>query len=135
MNIFSAWTTGFGIGLAHRSKRFPRKWAGEASASVPFWGPMQTWKYQVFASHLDPAELVVLLDRSGAEGWELVTVVAITDHLPVAVIEPPASGQPPVPSELIDAPAPGETPATEEIPELIPMQAFRYIFKRPLLEP
>ena len=79
---------------------------------------MQTWKYRVFASHLDPAELVLLLDRSGAEGWELVTVVAITDHLPLEVIETPISNQ---------------TPDTDELPELIPMQAFRYIFKRPVL--
>ena len=79
---------------------------------------MQTWEYKIFASHLDPAELVVLLDQSGNEGWELVTVVAITDQLPFDIIEPPASKP---------------SPNTEEIAEFIPMQAFRYIFKRPLL--
>ena len=79
---------------------------------------MQTFEYKVFASHLDPAELVVLLDESGSEGWELVTVVPITDHLPVDVVEPLASDQVPNP---------------EEISELIPMQAFRYVFKRPTI--
>ena len=86
---------------------------------MSYWFPVQTWEYKVSASHLDPAELVVLLDQSGGEGWELVTVVAITDHLPLEVIEPPASDQAP----------------TEEIGELIPMQAFRYLFKRPLIAP
>ena len=81
---------------------------------------MQTFEYKVFASHLDPAELVVLLDESGSEGWELVTVVPITDHLPVDVVEPLASDQVPNP---------------EEISELIPMQAFRYVFKRPTIAP
>ena len=56
-------------------------------------GPMQTWEYKVFASHLDPAELVVLLDQSGREGWELVAVVSITDRLPIAVLEPVASAE------------------------------------------
>jgi hypothetical protein len=79
---------------------------------------MQTWEYKVFASHLDPAELVVLLDQSGREGWELVTMVAITDHLPLEVIEPAASPQ---------------APTTAEIAEIIPLQAFRYVFKRPLI--
>jgi hypothetical protein len=81
---------------------------------------MQSFEYKVFASHLDPAELVVLLDESGSEGWELVTVVPITDHLPVDVVEPLASDQVPNP---------------EEISELIPMQAFRYVFKRPTIAP
>jgi hypothetical protein len=87
---------------------------------VPCWFPMQTWEYKVFASHLDPAELVVLLDQSGGDGWELVTVVAITDHLPLDVVEPLASDQ---------------APRTEGISELIPMQAFRYVFKRPTTAP
>ena len=82
-------------------------------------GPMQTWEYKVFASHLDPAELVVLLDQSGREGWELVTVVSITDHLPVAVIEPVASA---------------EALTTEDVAEIVPIQAFRYLFKRPYTE-
>ena len=73
---------------------------------------MQKWEYRVFASHLDPAELVVLLDQSGCEGWELVTLVAVTDQLPLAVIEP-------VPTN------------TEEVADVVPIQAFRYIFKRP----
>jgi hypothetical protein len=80
---------------------------------------MEKWEYKVFASHLDPAELVVLLDQSGREGWELVTVVAITDHLPLEVIKPAASAQ---------------QPNTGEIAEIIPMRAFRYVFKRPLIE-
>ena len=80
---------------------------------------MQNWEYKVFASHLDPAELVILLDESGREGWELVTLVAITDHLPLAVVEPVIS-----------------TPAlhTDEIEEVVPMLAFRYLFKRPFIE-
>jgi hypothetical protein len=80
---------------------------------------MEKWEYKVFASHLDPAELVVLLDQSGREGWELVTVVAITDHLPLEVIKPTA---------------PAQEPNTEEIAEIIPMRAFRYVFKRPFIE-
>ena len=56
-------------------------------------GPMQEWEYKVFASHLDPAELVVLLDESGRQGWELVTVIAVTDRLPVEVIDPLATTQ------------------------------------------
>ena len=74
---------------------------------------MQKWEYKVFASHLDPAELVVLLDESGSQQWELVTVVAVTDHLPLAVVEP-----------ALDP---------EETEEVIPMQAFRYLFKRPVM--
>lgn len=81
---------------------------------------MQSFEYKVFASHLDPAELVVLLNESGSEGWELVTVVPITDRLPADVVEPLASDQVPNP---------------EEISELIPMQAFRYVFKRPTIAP
>ena len=79
---------------------------------------MQKWEYKVFASHLDPAELVVLLDESGSEGWELVTLVAVTDHLPLEVIEPATAAQ------ALNA---------DEGAEVVPMQAFRYIFKRPLI--
>ena len=78
---------------------------------------MQTWEYKIFASHLDPAELIVLLDEEGSEGWELVTVVAVTDHLPVEVVAPAATAQ------ALD---------TDDVGDVVPMQAFRYIFKRPL---
>jgi hypothetical protein len=71
---------------------------------------MQKWEYKVFASHLDPAELVVILDESGAAGWELVTLAAVIDDLPLAVVDPGASGS----------------------DEDTPRQAFRYIFKRSL---
>jgi hypothetical protein len=40
---------------------------------------MKKWEYRVFASHLDPAELVIMLNESGLEGWELVTVVPVVD--------------------------------------------------------
>ena len=76
-------------------------------------GSMQKWEYKVFSSHLDPAELMVLLDEEGSEGWELVTVVAVTDHLPVEVVESTA-------------------PGTDDVDDVVPVQAFRYIFKRPL---
>ena len=78
---------------------------------------MKKWEYKVFASHLDPAELVVLLDQSGREGWELVTLVAVTDELPLEVIQPSATPQ---------------ASSADEVAEVIPVQAFRYIFKRPL---
>jgi hypothetical protein len=81
-------------------------------------GPMQNWEYKVFASHLDPAELVLLLDESGRQGWELVTLVSIVDDLPVEAVEPAAAAP-----EL----------ESDEEPEVIQMQAFRYIFKRPLV--
>ena len=84
---------------------------------MPYWFPVQTWEYKVFASHLDPAELVVLLDESGREGWELVTVVAVSDRLPVEVIDPLAAAQ---------------ARNTDDVAEVVSMQAFRYIFKRPL---
>jgi hypothetical protein len=80
---------------------------------------MQKWEYKVFASHLDPAELVVLLNESGREGWELVTLVAVTDHLPLEVVELAAA------TRVLD---------TDEVEEVVPMQAFRYLFKRPLTE-
>ena len=79
---------------------------------------MQKWEYKVFASHLDPAELVILLDQSGGDGWELVTLVAVTDELPLEIIE------------STDPTQPGNT---DEVAEDIPIQAFRYIFKRPLI--
>ena len=78
---------------------------------------MKKWEYKVFASHLDPAELVVLLNQSGREGWELITLVAVTDELPLEVIEPPGTHQ---------------ASSADEVAEVIPVQAFRYIFKRPL---
>jgi len=80
---------------------------------------MQKWEYKVFASHLDPAELVVLLDESGREGWELVTLVAVTDQLPLEVVELAAA------TRVLD---------TDEGEGVVPMQAFRYLFKRPLTE-
>ena len=79
---------------------------------------MQKWEYKVFASHLDPAELVVLLNDSGRQGWELVTLVAVIDDLPVDALEPVAAA-----TDL----------DSDEQPEVIQMQAFRYIFKRPHL--
>ena len=72
---------------------------------------MQKWEYKVFASHLDPAELVVILDESGAEGWELVTLAEVVDDSPLPVVDP----------------------ASSDSDEDAPRQAFRYIFKRPLL--
>jgi hypothetical protein len=72
---------------------------------------MQKWEYRIFASHLDPVDLVVILDVSGKEGWELVSVVAVTDYHPRELIEPE-----------VDA---------EEAKELVELEAFRYIFKRP----
>ena len=44
---------------------------------------MQKWEYKVFSSHVDPAELVVVLDSSGREGWELVTLVAVANKAAV----------------------------------------------------
>jgi phosphoribosylcarboxyaminoimidazole (NCAIR) mutase len=78
---------------------------------------MQRWEYSVFASHLDPAELVVLLNNFGSEGWELVTMVAVTEHHLPEVVEL----MPSVP-----------TPEPVDVEELIPVDAFRYILKRPL---
>ena len=77
---------------------------------------MQQWEYKVFASHLDPAELVLLLDESGRQGWELVTLVAVVDDLPVAVLEPRVLAEP------LDK---------GEVAGVVATQAFRYIFKRP----
>jgi hypothetical protein len=78
---------------------------------------MQKWEYKVFASHLDPAELVLLLDESGRQGWELVTLVPVVDDLPVALLEPAAAAQ------ALDR---------DEVTDAVAMQAFRYIFKRTL---
>ena len=78
---------------------------------------MQKWEYKVFASHLDPAELVVLLNESGREGWELIALVAVTDHLPLELVGLTAS------TDALD---------TEDVAEVVPLQAFRYLFKRPL---
>ena len=74
---------------------------------------MQNWEYRIFASHLDPAELVVIMNESGADGWELVAVVAVTDYQPLDLIEP-------------DAPL-----ESDRAKEIVPVEAFRYIFERP----
>jgi hypothetical protein len=71
---------------------------------------MQTWEYQIFASHLDPADVVLVMNESGKNGWELVSVVAVTDYHPLQLIEPEA--------------------AAESADEVVQLQAFRYIFKR-----
>ena len=81
-------------------------------------GAMQKWEYKVFASHLDPAELVLILDNSGREGWELTAVVAVVDDVPADLLMPVVE-IPKLSSDELDAP--------------MPTQAFRYIFKR-LLE-
>jgi hypothetical protein len=73
---------------------------------------MQQWEYRIFASHLDPADLVVIMNESGKEGWELVTVVAITDYQPLDLIE--ADVDP------------------EKADEVVQLEAFRYVFKRPV---
>jgi hypothetical protein len=77
---------------------------------------MQKWEYQVFASHLDPAELVIILNDSGLEGWELVALAPVTDYYPPHLIDPEVTGPVPEPDEA----------------ETIPVQTFRYIFKRPV---
>lgn len=79
---------------------------------LPCWVVMQKWEYKIFASHLDPAELVIMLNDSGEDGWELVTVVAITDYQALDLIEP-------------------EVECNEES-EVVELEAFRYIFKRPV---
>ena len=78
---------------------------------------MQKWEYKVFASHLDPAELVVILDDSGREGWELVALVGVTDDLPADLLKPVVE----IPIKSLD-----------QLGASRPTQAFRYIFKRPL---
>jgi hypothetical protein len=77
---------------------------------------VQNWEYQVFASHLDPAELVVILNKSGSEGWELVALAPVTDYYPPHLIEPEDTEPS---SDVVES------------PESIPVETFRYIFKRP----
>ncbi len=79
---------------------------------------MQKFEYRVFASHLDPAELVVILNESGREGWELVALARVTDYYPPHLIQPEAI-----------APVLDEDGIEEEV---VPVEAFRYVFKRPL---
>ena len=55
--------------------------------------------------------MVVILNESGNEGWELVTVVAVTDYHPLDLIEPEVE--------------------SEEAGEVVQLEAFRYVFKRP----
>ena len=78
---------------------------------------MQKWEYKVFSSHLDPAELVFVLDSSGREGWELVTLVAVANQPPFEVIKPVTTTK---------------APKRDKAAEVIPMQTFRYLFKRPV---
>ena len=78
---------------------------------------MQNWEYKVFASHLDPAELVLILDESGREGWELVALASVVDYHPLELIDPEAAAQ---------------AASADEADEIVPTEAFRYIFKRPL---
>ncbi len=85
---------------------------------------MPKWEYSVFASHLDPAELVLLLNKSGVEGWELVSLVPVTDYLPPELIEPEATLQ----EDVITS----QESAADGVEELVPVAAFRYLFKRPL---
>lgn len=84
---------------------------------------MQKWEYSVFASHLDPAELVLLLNKSGLEGWELVSLVPVADYLPPELIEPEAT----LPEDMITS-----QESADGVEELVPVAAFRYLFKRPL---
>jgi hypothetical protein len=53
------------------------------------------------------------LNESGKDGWELVTVVAVTDYQPLALIESEVEAK------------------SEEEDEMVQLEAFRYIFKRP----
>ena len=78
---------------------------------------MQKWEYKVFSSHLDPAELVVILDHSGREGWELITLVAVANQRPFEVIKPLAIVK---------------VRKKDKVAEVVPKQTFRYIFKRPV---
>jgi hypothetical protein len=74
---------------------------------------MQMWEYKVFSSHLDPTELVVVLDSSGREGWELVTLVAVANQPPFEVIKPVVTTK---------------ASKKDKAAEVIPMQTFRYHF-------
>jgi hypothetical protein len=76
---------------------------------------MQKWEYKVFASHLDPAELVLILNDSGREGWELVALAAVIEQ-----------------SEMSSIGQPRPSSKAKEAGEAVPVEAFRYIFKRPL---
>ena len=78
---------------------------------------MQKWEYKIFASHLDPAELVVVLNDAGQEGWELIALAAVLDYHPPEVLDPIVAS---------------EGPGTETDGDLVPVEAFRYLFKRPL---
>jgi hypothetical protein len=80
---------------------------------------MQKWEYKIFSSHLDPAELVVVLDHSGHEGWELVTLVAVANQPPFEVIKPVPTIKP---------------RKKDKVEEAAPRQTFRYIFKRSVTE-
>ena len=64
------------------------------------------------------AAIAVILEECGSDGWELVAIAAVPDYLP---------------PEIIDAAATPETLSREgEAKEGIHVEAFRYIFKRPL---
>ena len=76
----------------------------------------------MFASHLDPAELVVVLNQSGLEGWELVALVPVMDYHPRELVDPTAQESAAILTDL----------DTEEGGEAVALEAFRYIFKRPL---
>lgn len=78
---------------------------------------MQKWEYKVFASHLDPAELVLVLNESGLKGWELVALAAVVDYHP---------------PEVLNAVIATRGDNASEANEVMPIEAFRYIFKRPL---
>ena len=97
----------------------PSEFAGQfISGEISHTRVMQKWEYRVFASHLDPAELVVILNDSGQEGWELVALARVTDYYPPHLIQPEAT-----------APILDEDEVEEEV---VPVEAFRYIFKRPV---
>jgi hypothetical protein len=85
---------------------------------------MQKWEYKVFASHLDPAELVFILDKSGFEGWELVAIAPVTDYHPLELIEPAV----PIEDPAVALPYSHADEGDEEVA----LEAFRYIFKRPI---
>ena len=78
---------------------------------------MQKWEYKIFASHLDPAELVLILDECGRDGWELVALAAVVDYHALEVIDPEAATL---------------AASGDETDDIVPTEAFRYIFKRPL---
>jgi hypothetical protein len=113
-------------------KKIGSKQSGECEATIDFdlanqtpaiLVVMQKWEYKVFASHLDPAELVIILNESGLEGWELVTIAPVTDYHPLKLIEPTATMPEPT------ATVPG---SDADEGEVVALDAFRYIFKRPV---